>query len=54
MDHDMEEQERLRELFGFGRAGEPVPQVDPSDMRALWDLAKKPRKGIHTAGLPSA
>jgi len=44
MDQDMEEQERLRELFGFGRAGEPVPQVDPSDMKALWALGEDSRK----------
>ena len=39
MDQDMEEQERLRELFGFGRAGEPVPQVDPSDMLPFFVFA---------------
>jgi hypothetical protein len=44
MDADMEEQERLRELFGYGRAGEPVPQVDPSDMKALWALYEDSRK----------
>lgn len=44
MDPDSEEQERLRELFGYGRAGEPVPQVDPSDMKALWSLWEDSRK----------
>jgi hypothetical protein len=31
MDQDMEEQEqeRIRKLFGFGRAGESVSTVDP-------------------------
>ena len=44
MDQDMEEQKRLRELFGFGRAGEPVPQVDPSDIKALWAMGEESRK----------
>ena len=44
MDPDMEEQERLRELFGYGRAGEPVPQVAPSDLKALWTLYEESRK----------
>jgi hypothetical protein len=44
MGPDMEEQERLRELFGYGRAGEPVPQVDPSDLKALWTLYEESRK----------
>jgi len=44
MDRDMEEQERIRELFGFGRAGEQVPQVDPSDMKTLWALGEDSRK----------
>jgi hypothetical protein len=44
MDRNMEEQERLRELFGFGRAGELVPQVDPSDLKALWNLGQDTRK----------
>jgi hypothetical protein len=43
MDPDIEEQERLRELFGFGRAGEPVPQVDPSDLKAFWTLYEESR-----------
>ena len=37
MDQDMEEQERLRELFGIGRAGEPVSTVDPKDVKAVWE-----------------
>jgi hypothetical protein len=37
MDHDIEEQERLRELFGIGRAGEPVSTVDPKDVKAVWE-----------------
>lgn len=40
MDKDREEHERLSELFGFGRAGEPVPQVDPADVKAFWDLGQ--------------
>ena|ERR1700680_3993264 len=44
MDADTREQERLRQLFGFGRAGEQVPQVDLADMRALWDLAEDSRR----------
>ena len=39
MDQDMEEQERLRVLFGFGRAGEPVSTVDPKDVKAVWELS---------------
>ena len=46
MDPDMEEQERLRELFGYGRAGEPVPQVDPADLKALWALGEEAGKRI--------
>ena len=41
MGQDMEEQERLRELFGFGRAGEPVPQVDPEDVKAVWEVGQE-------------
>ena len=39
MDQDMEEQEqeRVRKLFGFGRAGEPVSTVDPKDVKAVWE-----------------
>jgi hypothetical protein len=36
MDPSAEEQEPFPELFGFGRPGDPVPEVDPSDMKALW------------------
>jgi hypothetical protein len=41
MDQDMEEQEkeRIRKLFGFGRAGEPVSTVDPKDVKAIWILS---------------
>jgi len=38
MDQDMEEHERIRKLFGFGGAGEPVPTVDPEDVKAVWEL----------------
>ena len=51
MDQDMEEQERLRELFGFGRAGEQVPKVDPSDMKALWDLGQDTKKTLPEGGV---
>src|SRR6266480_2286315 len=44
MDQDVAEHERLRKLFGYGDAGSPVPQVDPADMRALWDLAEDTKK----------
>jgi len=40
MDPDMEEQERLRELFGYGRAGEPVPQVDAADIKAVLEIGQ--------------
>jgi hypothetical protein len=38
-DQDMEEQERLRQLFGFGCAGEAVSTVDPKDVKAVWELS---------------
>lgn len=38
MDQDAVEEQRLRERFGFGRAGEPVPTVDPEDVKAVWEL----------------
>jgi hypothetical protein len=41
MDLDTVEQERLRELFGFGRPGEPVPQVDPGDVKAVWEVGQE-------------
>jgi hypothetical protein len=44
MDQDTVEQERLRELFGYGRAGEPVPVVDPADMKVLWDMGQDLKK----------
>ena len=53
MDFDAQEHERRRELFGFGRAGEPVPQVDPSDLKALWTLGQEVKKIIRKAGLQS-
>jgi hypothetical protein len=40
MDPDMEEQERLRELFGYGRAREPVPQVDAADIKAVLEIGQ--------------
>lgn len=51
MDPDTGEEERLRALFGYGRPGEPVPQVDPADMRTLWNAAedikqKHPEGGV--------
>ena len=49
MDQDMEENERIRKLFGYGVAGEPVPQVDPSDLKALWALGEESRK-THSEG----
>jgi hypothetical protein len=44
MDADAQEHERIRKMFGYGRAGEPVPQVDPSDMKAFWMLGAETRK----------
>lgn len=41
MDPDMEEQERIREMFGLGRAGEPVPVVDPEDVKAVWEIGQE-------------
>src|SRR5689334_11698097 len=41
MDLDLAEQERLREMFGFGRPGEPVPVVDPEDAKAVWEVGQE-------------
>lgn len=41
MDQDAQEKERIREMFGFGRAGEPVPQVDAEDVKAVWEIGQK-------------
>ena len=41
MDPDTQEHERLRELFGLGRAGEPVPQVDPEDVKVVWEVGQE-------------
>ena len=51
MDPDMEEQERPRELFGHGRVGEPVSQMVPADMKALWVLLENSRKAHPEGGL---
>jgi hypothetical protein len=40
MDSDAQEHERIRELFGFGPAGEPVPQVDSEDVKAVWEIGQ--------------
>ncbi len=51
MDQDIEENERIRKLFGFGRAGEPVPTVDPEDVKAIWGLSSEfERKNPGQAG----
>ena len=34
---------KFEKVFG-GKAGEQVPQVDPSDMKALWGLGEDTRK----------
>jgi hypothetical protein len=39
-----EEHERVRERFGCGRAGEPVPEVDPSDVKAVWASGQHVKK----------
>jgi hypothetical protein len=51
MDQDIEEQERLRELFRFGRAGEPVPIVDPEDVKAVWEVGQESVKGHPQGGV---
>jgi hypothetical protein len=38
----MDEAEFLTSFWG--KAGEPVPQVDPSDMKALWKLGEETKK----------
>jgi hypothetical protein len=47
---DIAEQQRLMELFGYGRAGEPVPVVDPEDVRAVWEITQESGKG-HQGGI---
>jgi hypothetical protein len=45
MDSDaQQEHERIRERLGCGRAGEPVPEVDPSDVKAVWDVGQEVKK----------
>ena len=44
MDRDTHEHERLRELFGLGRAGEPVPEVDPEDVKVVWEVGQESAK----------
>lgn len=51
MDPDTQEHERLRELFGLGRAGEPVPQVDPEDVKAVWEIGQESVKGHSQGGI---
>src|SRR5690242_17293430 len=36
--------EAMFEKYFGGKAGEQVPQVDPSDMKALWGLGEDTRK----------
>jgi hypothetical protein len=43
----MDETEFLTSFWG--KDGEPVPQVDPSDMKALWTLGEEVRKS-HPGG----
>jgi hypothetical protein len=38
---DNAEQQRLMDLFGYGRAGERVPEVDPEDLRAVWEIGQE-------------
>ena len=56
MDQDMEEQEqeRIRKLFGFGRAGEEVDTVDPKDVKAIWILSSDYEKSIQVSRARSA
>jgi hypothetical protein len=42
---DNAEQQRLMELFGYGRAGEPVPAVDPEDVTVVWEIGQESVKG---------
>jgi hypothetical protein len=51
MDQAMEENERIREMFGFGRAGEQVPAVDPADVKAVWEVGQESIKGCPTGGV---
>jgi hypothetical protein len=41
MEQGREDAERMREMFGFGRAGEPVSTVDPKDAKAVWKLSRE-------------
>jgi hypothetical protein len=36
----MADQDQIRELWG-GAAGEPVPTVDPEDVKAVWELSQE-------------
>jgi hypothetical protein len=38
---DNAEQQRLMDLFGYGRAGEPVPVVDPEDVKVVWEIGQE-------------
>jgi hypothetical protein len=44
------DQAEFEKWFG-GKAGEPVPQVDPSDMKALWALGEDTRKKHPEGGI---
>jgi hypothetical protein len=41
MEPDTQEHERLRKLFGHGRAGEPVPEANPADVKAVWEIGQE-------------
>jgi len=30
--------EDIQSIFGFNKAGEPVPEVDPEDVKTVWNL----------------
>jgi hypothetical protein len=31
---------QFREMYS-GKVGEPVPEVDPGDLKAVWELARE-------------
>ena len=43
----------LEELFG-GKAGEQVPQVDPEDIKALWERGQQAKRDNPNGGTLTA
>lgn len=46
----MDEKE-MRRLFGCGEAGSQVPQADPLDIKAAWDLGQSVKKDHPEGGV---